>query len=183
MPTGVAGTQAGKDGRASLDQDNNVNKGPRGPPLLWCIRCYLIGEGTTQASRYGQAAPRECGRVYSHQPGVGSPSLQDWLTWGCSCPPACPPAGKGPELPLAGLERGRKPTVKLPGNPWTSGLTHRSRPSEVAVNVHLRAETVQRPPAGQAHRGQRSLWLLRVGGVSVVMASSLVLGAPAPRRK
>ena len=97
-PAGVAGTQADKDGRTSLGQDNSVNRGHCGPSLLWCIRCYLVGDGTTQASRYGQSAPGERGCVYSHQPGVGSPSLQGWLTWGCSCPPACPPADKGPEL-------------------------------------------------------------------------------------
>lgn len=88
LPVGVAGTQADRGGGASLGQDNSVNKGQCGLPLLWCIRRYLVGDGTTQASRYGQAAPGERGCVYSHQPGVGSPSLQGWLTQGCSCQPA-----------------------------------------------------------------------------------------------
>jgi hypothetical protein len=184
LPVGVAGTQADKDGRTSLGQDNSVSRDHCGPPLLWCIRCYLVGDGTTQASCYGQSAPGERGCVYSHQPGVGSQSLQGWLTRGCSCSPACPPADKGPELPLAGVERGRGKRTEIEGQAPRQPLDVQPHLQEPSVQGSCKRAFEGRDcPAGSSGAAaprHRSLWLPRAGGCVCHHGQQPGSGVPQP---
>ena len=57
--------------------------------------------------------------------------------------------GRGPSRTHILDFLGRVGELKLPGNPWTSSLIYKSRLPEAAVNMCLRAETVQRAAAGQ----------------------------------